>query len=59
MENRKDCAMPADGDRITERLTAQAHILDKIASECWNEETADQIERFAHECDGAAAAAEP
>jgi hypothetical protein len=46
-------------DRTTERLRAQARLLHKIAGECWNEETAGEIEKFAHECTDESASAEP
>jgi len=59
MGTQKYQTIPLGGDRITERLRAQAHILEKIAGECWNEETANKIVKLAQECNGASAVAQP
>jgi hypothetical protein len=58
MENQKNQTIPLKSDRITERLKAQARILGKIAGECWNEETADKIEKLAQEFNGASQVAQ-
>jgi hypothetical protein len=36
-------------DLLAERLQAQTHILERIASECWNETAANKVRKFAHE----------
>ena len=58
MEDQKNQRIPLESDRITERLKAQARVLGKIAGECWNEETADKIVKFAQECNGASQVAQ-
>jgi hypothetical protein len=40
---------------MAECLTGQAHICDRIASECWNEEMAITFEGLARDCNDAAA----
>jgi hypothetical protein len=39
-------------------LKAQVRALGKVAGECWNEETADKIVKFAQECNGASPVAQ-
>jgi hypothetical protein len=40
---------------MAECLAGQAHICDRIASECWNEEMAITFEGLARDCNDAAA----
>lgn len=45
--------------QLAERLLAHARLCRQIARECWNEETAAELEKIADECDRAAAKAPP
>jgi hypothetical protein len=45
-------------DPMADCLRAQARICERIASECWNEETAGKFETLARKCNAAAAGTE-
>jgi Flp pilus assembly pilin Flp len=47
---------PLAQKRVADCLKGQARLCKRIASECWNEETASKFERLAQECNDAAAA---
>ena len=40
--------------QLAERLLAHARLCRQIARQCWNEETAAELEKLAAECDLAA-----
>ena len=50
MQGQKQSTDPLKVDRIAERLIAQAHILETMAAETWNEETAGKIAKLIQEC---------
>lgn len=41
----------SEPNTIDERLRAHARLLLKLASECWNEETAEKLRRLARDCE--------
>lgn len=45
--------------QLAQRLLAHALLCRQIARQCWNEETAAELEKLAAECDLAAAKAPP
>jgi hypothetical protein len=45
----------SQSSKIAERLLAHARLCRQIASESWNECTAEKLEQLADECDRAAA----
>jgi len=45
--------------QLADRLLAHARLCRQIARQCWNEETAAELEKLAAECDRTAAKAPP